>query len=97
MTTPQSRPAIVLACQQQPNLSKFFAEEVQDQLAAAQLCQDCPLLVSCRALGLQTRPGRRSRPRLVHEYGVWGGLTAEQRRWISRGRRGRRPQGSAAA
>lgn len=43
---------------------------------ARKICASCPVLEECRAFAI---------PR-EDEYGVWGGLTANQRRLIRRGR-----------
>ena len=40
------------------------------QREAAQICNDCPVLLDCRADALDNRV----------EFGVWGGLTERQRR-----------------
>jgi WhiB family redox-sensing transcriptional regulator len=40
----------------------------QHQAAAKAVCQRCPVMMECRAHAIE-----------VEDYGVWGGLTAEER------------------
>ncbi|MDO4928001.1 MAG: WhiB family transcriptional regulator [Corynebacterium sp.] len=44
------------------------------QREAAAICEDCPVILTCRADALDNRV----------EFGVWGGLTERQRRAILR-------------
>lgn len=44
---------------------------------AKQICADCPVIAQCREAGRTER------------YGIWGGLTAEERGWDGRGQRRR--------
>lgn len=47
----------------------FFPEARQDATPALSLCAGCPVLLACRAHAL-TQPER---------YGIWGGLTENER------------------
>lgn len=54
----------------------FFDDLKKVQVAKAKkICATCPVLMECRAYSLENE-----------EYGVWGGLTANQRRLVRRGR-----------
>lgn len=44
------------------------------QRRAAEICEECPVLMNCRADALDNRV----------EFGVWGGLTERQRRAVLR-------------
>jgi len=60
------------ACRDQPTIN-FFAENTSargrlEQKAAISLCQNCPVLYSCREYALK-----------YERFGVWGGLTEIQR------------------
>lgn len=46
------------------------------EVAAKKVCRQCPLVVACRAYGLSLEPEQN--------VGVWGGLSADDRRWIDR-------------
>jgi WhiB family redox-sensing transcriptional regulator len=54
----------------------FFDDMKKLQVAQAKkICAACPVLAECRAHALENE-----------EYGVWGGLTANQRREVRLGR-----------
>lgn len=63
------------ACQSEPVELFFHSEETprgqrrRNEREAARICEECPVLATCRAHALRT--GER--------YGVWGGLTENQR------------------
>ncbi|WP_333619066.1 WhiB family transcriptional regulator [Dietzia sp.] len=63
------------ACQSQPVELFFHSEDTprgqrrRNERDAARICEECPVLATCRAHALRT--GER--------YGVWGGLTENQR------------------
>ena len=55
-----------LACQD--NSYMFFAQDAASNKLAAQACTHCPIFLECRLEGLEGR-----------EFGVWGGLSHNQR------------------
>jgi hypothetical protein len=55
-------------CRNDPEL--FFAEDPEAAATAKAICGTCPFRVPCLAFALATR----------QRHGVWGGLTAEERR-----------------
>ncbi|MGW1774477.1 WhiB family transcriptional regulator [Streptomyces sp. NPDC002104] len=59
----------------------------QRDAAAKRVCAECPVRAACLDHALRTR----------EPYGVWGGLTEEERRTLARSRTGRGPAGGAAA
>ena len=70
------------ACQEHPVELFFHSEDTprgerrRNEREAAAICGDCPVLQTCRDYALST--GER--------YGVWGGLTENQRLRIHSGR-----------
>ncbi|SDR87801.1 WhiB family transcriptional regulator [Paraoerskovia marina] len=59
----------------------WTSDDADEQLEAASRCESCPVLAECRAYGLAH----------VREKGVWGGMTASQRKRANR----RRPRFAA--
>jgi WhiB family redox-sensing transcriptional regulator len=62
-----------LPCQNFPDL--FFPDQkgsgqAQDIASAKELCADCPLLIDCAEYAIESK----------EQYGIWGGLTADERR-----------------
>lgn len=62
-----------LPCQNFPDL--FFPDQkgigqAQDIECAKELCKACPLLEECRNYAIEAK----------EQYGIWGGLTADERR-----------------
>lgn len=53
----------------------FFSDDLEDQAQAAAACALCPLLESCREYAIHHEP-----------HGVWGALTARQRKRIRKQR-----------
>ena len=58
----------------------WFATAPEVVATAVQLCGQCPVLERCLAVAMRIEGGQRPSSR----YGVWGGLTAEQRYRLSR-------------
>lgn len=56
----------------------FYPEKGASPLVAIRVCADCPVRREClnQALTWESQPGNLP-------YGVWGGLTAEQRRTLT--------------
>lgn len=50
--------------------SVFFPERGQSSRKAKQVCRSCPVRTECLAFALESR----------QKYGVWGGLTGEERK-----------------
>lgn len=64
------------ACWDHPTPDLWFPEK-GDWVAsrdAKKICADCPVAFDCRQYSLDTRQG----------YGIWGGLSAEDRRQLRR-------------
>ncbi|MGW5397842.1 WhiB family transcriptional regulator [Streptomyces sp. NPDC003952] len=59
----------------------------QRDAAAKRVCAECPVRAACLEHALRTR----------ETYGVWGGLTEEERRTLVRSRSGRSAAGGGAA
>lgn len=59
----------------------WTSDDTDEQIEAAARCETCPVLAACRTYGLAH----------VREKGVWGGLTANQRKRANR----RRPRFAA--
>lgn len=57
------------------------AARAQREQRAKQICATCPVLEQCREHALRVR----------EPYGVWGGLTEDERETILRGRRNNAP------
>ncbi len=53
----------------------YFSGGWRQQAAAVDACRDCPLVAACLAYALEHEP----------EFGIWGGMTAEQRRQLVSG------------
>lgn len=63
----------------------FFSEDLVANGCAQRLCNACPVIHQCREHADHT-PER---------FGVWGGMTAEQRGWTTSGTRNRSRQSAA--
>ena len=63
------------------------ADVVADIEAAKAICATCPVQPECLRYALQTR----------QEYGIWGGMTEDERAWLRRAMRaaGRRAEVAA--
>ena len=57
------------------------AARAERERSAKAICAQCPVMAQCRDHALSVR----------EPYGVWGGLSAEEREEIYRSARGRRP------
>lgn len=64
-----------------PDGETFPARLLREEQAKA-VCGACPVLASCREYALETE----ARPGQYGAYGIWGGLTAEERNVIRRAR-----------
>ena len=66
-----------LCIQVDPEL--FFPDQAASSRAAKEVCRQCPVIAECLALALANN----------ERFGVWGGMSEEDRRRMRRGRRGR--------
>ena len=58
------------ACRGRPT-ALFFSDDAMDEARAKQVCELCPALGPCLEYALRNAP-----------YGIWGGLTADERRQL---------------
>ncbi|MER6302438.1 WhiB family transcriptional regulator [Kitasatospora sp. NPDC001539] len=63
-----------------PTNERGAAAKQREQVAKS-VCARCPVLAECREYALEVR----------EPYGVWGGLTEDERRALIAGRHARRP------
>ena len=63
------------ACQGLPT-ALFFSDDVTDEIRAKQVCAHCPACGPCLEYALAHAP-----------YGIWGGLSADERHRLQRRRR----------
>lgn len=61
----------------------FFPTEGDSQKPPKLVCQGCPVRVDCLEYALRNK----------EEHGIWGGLSAHQRKKLLQKRNGLRPQG----
>lgn len=52
----------------------FFPVTQNDSFAAKLICAECPVLAKCALMAIETR----------EQYGVWGGLTEDERKSVRR-------------
>ena len=64
------------ACWNHPTPDLWFPDKGDNvsSRVAKQICAECPVLSTCRQYSLDTRQG----------YGIWGGLSADDRRKLRR-------------
>ena len=58
----------------------WFDQSARGQRIAVDLCEQCPLILRCAALALESN----------EEFGVWGGLTPEHRKRMKKNNSRRR-------